>query len=386
MSYEGPTRPRGRLLIVEEEALEAEDIRERVTQAGYTVVTAVPSAQEALDAAERDRPDLVLMDIRLKGTMNGREAAARLRAQYDVPVVYWATRSDAATYQHAREVAPHGCLIEPFLAVEIRTTLETALYRAAVERRLREGEAQHRQLGCSLPALISHTDAQGRYTFVNDAYQTWFQVPAYHILGRHVRDVLGPETFESAEPFFDRAWAGEVVTFETSVTGVLVGEPMAGQVTLVPEGAQDGGGLYLIAVDVMPRVRLARALNKERERLQATLHCVGDGVVAADSDGIVEFMNPMAESLTGWSNAEATGEPVQNVMRLLDPFDHQPVWRPFAEALASGLVAELPPNTLLLSRDGAECRVRVSVVPILDAGGGIGGAVVVFRDSTAHRP
>jgi CheY-like chemotaxis protein len=116
-----------RLLIVEDEALTALDLEWRVTRLGYTVVALVATGPEAIQAALAHRPDLVLMDIRLRGTMAGIEAAAVIRAHLDLPVVYLSASVEALTRARAAATHPAGFLHKPLSDQDLQHTLARTL-------------------------------------------------------------------------------------------------------------------------------------------------------------------------------------------------------------------------------------------------------------------
>jgi PAS domain S-box-containing protein len=131
-----------RVLIVEDENIVAENLASQLQQQGYTVTALVASGEQAIRQAAETRPDVVLMDIRLRGETDGIQAAAEIRAQFDLPVIYMTGYSDEATLQRAHLTEPFGYLLKPFEARELRVALEMALYKHAMEKRLRQANEE----------------------------------------------------------------------------------------------------------------------------------------------------------------------------------------------------------------------------------------------------
>ncbi len=129
----------------------------------------------------------------------------------------------------------------------------------------------------------------------------------------------------------------------------------------------------------------AAAAHGQRELLEATLLGIGDGVVATDAGGRITFLNPMAEALTGWPQAAATGEPLERVFRIVNEETRKPVENPALRVLRDGRVAGLANHTILISKDGSERPIDDSAAPIRDERGRVGGAVLVFRDVTDRK-
>jgi len=132
------------ILIVEDEFIVARDIRARVVRQGYGVTEVVSTGEEAVELVGRKRPDLVLMDIKLGGAMDGVEAAERIRELYGVPVVYLTAYADDVTLQRAKVTDPFGYLLKPFEERELHITIEMAFYKHRMEAKLRDREEQYR--------------------------------------------------------------------------------------------------------------------------------------------------------------------------------------------------------------------------------------------------
>lgn len=128
-----------------------------------------------------------------------------------------------------------------------------------------------------------------------------------------------------------------------------------------------------------------RKLREQREWLRVTLTSIGDAVIATDPEGRVTFINPVAESLTGWSMAEATGKPLKEVFHIVNEYTREVVEDPVTKVLATGAIVGLANHTVLLKRDGSEVPIDDSGAPILDEKGRIQGVVMVFRNISSRR-
>jgi PAS domain S-box-containing protein len=139
------------------------------------------------------------------------------------------------------------------------------------------------------------------------------------------------------------------------------------------------------AEERVERQRAEAALHAEREWLRVTLASIGDAVIATNTQGRVTFMNPVAEALTGWAQAEAVGRPGSDVFRVINEQTRAPVDSPLAAVLRDGRVAGLANHTLLLTKDGQEIPIDDSGAPIHDTHGQLIGVVLVFRDIRQQR-
>src|SRR3954453_24147526 len=123
----------------------------------------------------------------------------------------------------------------------------------------------------------------------------------------------------------------------------------------------------------------------QRDWLQITLSSIGDGVITADRDGRVNYLNPVAEKLTGWTLAAAIGVEVKQIFRIINEATRKPVEQPVRKVIERGLTVGLGNHTLLIARDGTERPIDDSAAAIKDARGNVIGVVLIFRDIADRR-
>ncbi len=174
---------RAQILVVEDEALVARGIQDKLLDLGYGVPALVDSGTAAVQKAGELRPDLVLMDIRLAGGMDGIEAAGQIRDRFDIPVIYLTAYSDEETLQRAKITEPFGYIVKPFRSSELHSLVEMGLYRHAMDQRLRESEARYRSVVEDQTEFIVRWLPDGTRTFVNQSYCSYFGVPQSEAFG-----------------------------------------------------------------------------------------------------------------------------------------------------------------------------------------------------------
>ncbi len=189
-----------------------------------------------------------------------------------------------------------------------------------------------------------------------------------------VRDTIAE--MEAAEEALLRE-RGERTEASTDRTLLSLGTGLAVSVALLL------AVFVLLRREIHARTRLAAALRRSEESQRITLRSIGDGVLATDQDGRVALLNPVAERLTGWTQADARGRPVAEVFNIINEGTRQPAAIPVAAVLATGESGELDSHTALIARDGTERSITDSAAPIRDDRGHLIGAVLVFRDVTA---
>ena len=137
--------------------------------------------------------------------------------------------------------------------------------------------------------------------------------------------------------------------------------------------------------DITERKRVEQAIFEEKERAQVTLQSIGDGVITTNRDGRIEYLNPVAEQLSGWPGAEARGATIMEVLRLRDELSHEEIENPLLRCLREDKVVNFGEHSVLINRLGQEIAIQDSAAPIRDRDGRTVGAVVVFRDVTKER-
>ncbi len=250
-----------RIVVVEDEVIVARSIAKVLALNGHDVPACVTTGDDAIAAARTLHPDLMLMDIQLRGGMNGIEAGTRIRQTADIPIVFLTAYADRAHLDRAKDAEPYGYLIKPYSDRELLTTVEIAVNRHNLER-----------------------------------------------------------------------------------------------------------------------------AAADREKWLATLlRSIGDGVIAVGLDLRVISLNGVAEGLTGWSDAEARGQPVSDVLHLIaeDSGERRDV--PLRRVMTDRQTAGCEAATLLVARDGSKRAIEESVAAIVDNHERVSGGVIVFRDITHRR-
>ena len=162
-----------RLMIVEDERITAEDLKDLLTHLGYTVTAVVSTAEDAIREVRRDQPDLVMMDIQIKGETDGIETARTLRERFNIPVVYLTAFADSATLDRAKLAEPLGYIVKPFQENELQASIEMALHKNRVDARIRERQDW---LSATLGAIgeaVMSTDSIGMVNYMNAAAESW---------------------------------------------------------------------------------------------------------------------------------------------------------------------------------------------------------------------
>lgn len=178
------------ILIVEDERIVAMDLQQTLGNMGYDAFATASSGDEAIARVSERCPDIVLMDIRIKGARDGIQIAGILKESFDLGVIYLTAHADEATLQRAKMTGPFGYLLKPVRSAELRSSIEVALFKHAMEKRLREREQWFSAALRSIADAVITVDVGGKVTFMNPAAEGLIGLACDEVTGKHVRDVL----------------------------------------------------------------------------------------------------------------------------------------------------------------------------------------------------
>ena len=198
-----------KILIVEDEVIVARDIEDMVKARGYGVPSIAYSGEAALKKVEEIKPDLVLMDIVLKGAIDGIETAERIHDRANIPIVYLTAYAEDKTIERAKVTEPFGYLLKPFEERELHTAIEIALYKHKLETALRESEERFHTFFDSLPLGVAMSDSEGRILALNREACRLIGYPQEELVGRPFADITLPEDQKSCNVLYASLVGGE---------------------------------------------------------------------------------------------------------------------------------------------------------------------------------
>jgi PAS domain S-box-containing protein len=172
---------------------------------------------------------------------------------------------------------------------------------------------------------------------------------------------------------------------DSKLAGRLAMAANARRTALVATVGMSGIAAAVVLLLLFVSRRAAARMRRGQQWFATTLSSIGDGVIATDAQGAIQFLNPVAAELTGWSQADARGRAVEEVFRIVEAADRRPVESPVAQVLRQGTLAGTPGQVVLIGRSGAEFPIEDSAAPIRGDNGEIKGVVVIFKDASAAR-
>jgi PAS domain S-box-containing protein len=376
-----------RILIVEDEAVIALDLEQRLETLGYTVPAVVSSGEAALQEATEIQPDLVLMDIQLQGELSGTDAAAHISTRLKIPVIYLTGHVDEITVQEAQDTTPFGYLLKPVENHELQVSIETTLYRHAVEQKLRMREQRLAAVLGSIGDAVMTTDRDGVVTFMNPRAETltgWSQEDA---LGRNCREVL---TFTDAGPLtsVDACLHGalEDKNANNLGEGVVLSRagtrtPVSGSVSPISDGnGAEMEGFVLSFRDITQRRQAEDRLRESEERLRNLFEEMPIGIYQTLPDGRILEANPALVHMLGYASLEELKQCDLESERPV--LGHQP--SDFRKRIEEdGRITDL--ESSWKRKDGSKILVRENARAVRDEEGDILYFEGMVEDITEHR-
>ncbi|MBI5445856.1 MAG: PAS domain S-box protein [Deltaproteobacteria bacterium] len=264
-----------RILIVEDEGIEALDLQHRLASLGYPDPEISLSGEEAIQKVAEIRPALVLMDIMLHGGMDGVTTAEKIRSLFDIPVVYVTAYADEATLQRAKITEPYGYIVKPYKERELHITIDVALYKHKTERKLRESE---RWLATTLRSIgdgVITTDKNGSITFMNPVAEGLMGWKAEELLKEKLTKVfrmVNRDTRRPVENPVERVLA-EGITVGLANHTILISRegteiPIDDSAAPIKDDKGNVTGVVLVFRDVTEREKALDEILRHRDALE----------------------------------------------------------------------------------------------------------------------
>ena len=258
-----------KIMVVEDEAVIAIRLQERLTAMGYHVVGISYSAEEAMKQARRLRPDLVLMDIMIPGKMDGVVVAKWVKAELDIPVIFLTAFSEDKIIERAKQAKPYGYIVKPFQDRELKASVEIALYKKETEKALKEREENFRTLAENANDGILIAVEEGEYVYANQRAAEITGYGVFELLKTTIQDIVHPDDFEKIEETYRHIFAGKKFQrlFETTIVR-KDGNEVPIEITSARSIWYGHPAVILIFRDITERVKAKNALQEAHHELE----------------------------------------------------------------------------------------------------------------------
>ena len=295
-------------------------------------------------------------------------------------VLLWSSARKMNTEYRQRSIAETE-IHELNAALEVRVAQRTK----TLEQQTAVLAQQAALLDLAQDAIIVR-DNDRRIVFWNRGAEVLYGWPAEFAIGKITSELLRTEFLTPAAEIEahllqEGHWEGEASPMTRDGRRLIVASRWA----LQRDANGAPSGILTLANDITERKAAEEALFIEKERAQVTLNSIGDAVICTDLAGDITFLNAVAEKMTGWVWEEGVGRPMAEVFKIVDATSRETTPNPMDLAVEENRTMNLPPNCILVRRDGTETPIEDSVSPIHDHEGKVTGAVIVFRDVSIAR-
>lgn len=376
--------PNPQIMIVEDERIIAEYIQSSLKTLGYIVGDIASSGEEAIEKAGNIRPDLVLMDIKIRGEMDGIEVAGELRSKFDIPVVYLTAYSDAELLNRAKKTEPLGYVIKPFGESELQTAIEIALYKNEMEKKLKESDKKFRMLFENASEGIMYIDRSWNIIDINPRALEILGCESDEIEGQNFKELLPTISMDSSivTTAFENILSGpSQFKIEWELTNKKgTKQTLLAHISLIKE-VDDVIGISLILQDITARRHVEDILRERAEIIDA----MNDGVLIFDLDGNVISANGAFCNLFDLKPQEVIGKSFMELpgIERQKPQDMKKILALFVDIWEKDMIN--PVELTIIGEGNKRIPVSVSSGKILDSKGNPIRLITVIRDITERK-
>jgi PAS domain S-box-containing protein len=316
------------ILVVEDEAIVADDIKETLISLGYTIAGTAKSGETALEKVAETRPDLVLMDIHLASAMDGIEVAGQIHARYDIPVIFLTAYADPALLERAKVTEPYGYVLKPYDERGLHSAIEMALYKHRMELRLLESETTIRAMVNATQDLLFMLSADGKFLVVNEALAERAGKTPEELLGTSAYSLVGQKVLTPKMACWQLIARGEKrITFEETLNRGSF------DVTIYPVyNAKGSAEKFAVSIrNITGRKQAEELVKNNAEYFRLLIEDASEVVVMLNPDGTLSQQSPSFTSALGYP-------PHENLKRSL--MDHISLndWQQAKQVLSEILV------------------------------------------------
>jgi len=294
------------ILVVEDDDVVAKGIESQLVSLDYDVSGIVSSGESALELAKELRPELVLIDVSIKGKLDGVEAAEQIYQQLDIPVIFLISKSDQEILQRDNGAGPPGYLMKPTDTNSLQITVEMALHRHTLESKLRESEARWREAVEFANDLIFTLDNSGRFKSMNQAFSETLEYSADELIGSDPLDLIVEEQRTEVAELLDKFFHGHDV--KNTDVDVLTKSGRRLSLEIRGRNAFDKEGniieSFQIARDVTKRRWMEEDQKSSRESYRSLFDGVPIGLYRTTPEGEILEANPALVEMLGYSDIE----------------------------------------------------------------------------------
>lgn len=310
--------PQPKILIVEDEAITAQDIKQSLVNLGYNVSAITDNGLDAINLAKQLSPDLIIMDITLKGPVDGIEAALKISSFSKIPVVYLTAHDEDEIVERSKTTRPYGFLLKPLNERDLNSCLRMAFYRFQAENRLRESEARYFRLAENAGDIIFRLNLDnGIYEYINKACAEITGYLQEDFYGNHLflSGIVHPDWKKYYSQMMEKISSGNSIP---SIEYMIIhkdGTPrwLNQRNTLIKNESGKSAALEGIITDVTAQKNTEELLRSQREEYRLMFEAIPAMVIVKDTAGKILKANKLAAEYIGFKNEQLEGKFIHEV-------------------------------------------------------------------------
>ncbi len=372
-----------RILIVEDESIIAMDMKNTLAGLNYEVIGIAVSGEEAIRQAAELRPDLLIMDISLGGEIDGIDAVNEIRKSQDIPAVYLTSHSNRVTFERAIQTQPHGYLVKPVGRNDLYSSIETALNRHRLEKKLRESEERFRCIVENSHEGILILDDSHRFLYLNDELCRILGYPYEQIIGHDFRKFVDEESGELVADRYARRQKGMPVPeqYEFSVLRKSGEKRRIEIISTIIKNTDGEVQTISRLLDITDLKRHEQALRESERKYRSIIENIEEGYFEVDLKGDLVFVNESLCKMAGVPKDRLIG---LNNRDYTSPQTARKMYRIFTEIYKTGRPANVS-DYEVARPDGTMLVLELSSSLIRGGQGEPVGFRGIIRDTTARR-
>lgn len=296
-----------KILLVEDESIMAMSFEQSLKFLGYDIVGIASTGEDAFNKVIQLQPDLILMDIVLKGELDGIETASRIKEDYDIPIVFLTAHPEESIINRAKLTSPSGYLIKPVEDAELKNVIDLALYKHDIENKLKTNDDRLKVVLDSIDDIIFIKDRNLCYIEINSVLNKYFRVKREDIIGKTDDELFNPKDVEHIRLIDERVLNKETIKEETPPIGPyntifeIIKSP-------IHNNKGEVIGLCGICRDITERKKSEVALQDSKQLLSNIIEFLPDATFAIDYEGKIIAWNYAIEEMTGIPQADIIGK------------------------------------------------------------------------------
>ncbi len=300
-----------KLLLVEDEIIFAMDMKQKLENAGYSVLGIVTNMQETMAAIQKEVPNIILMDIMLNEEDDGVSIAKKIRQNYFIPIIFITAFTDKETFDRAKETMPYGYILKPISERDLFVTIDLALYKHSIELHLKEREEWFEATLTSLGDAVITIDSDGFITYINPTATQITQWETSDAIGQYVLDIFNVTDYIKSNKD-NQSFMLEDNTFKTLEselkTKFNTNVPIEFNIKPISREKFAAKGYVIVFRDISDRKMAAKALVNSEEKYRTLVENMHEVLFHVDLDGKVTYISPVIHRITGFLPSEIEGK------------------------------------------------------------------------------